>query len=72
MGRQSEQSSAREVSNEVSGRHDDCPHDERDAEQPKARRPGVVFLCRSGEGIEDRENLYQFMIRGVENALFFR
>lgn len=38
MGRQSEQSSAHEVSDGVGGQEDREPHDERDTKQPEARR----------------------------------
>ena len=38
MGRQSEQSSAHEVSDGVDGQEDREPHDERDTKQPEARR----------------------------------
>lgn len=37
MGRQSEQSSAHEVSDGVGGQEDRTPHDERDTQQPEAR-----------------------------------
>ena len=38
MGRQSEQSSAHEVSDGVGGQEDRTPHDERDTQQPEAGR----------------------------------
>ena len=38
VGRQSEQSSAHEVSDGVGGQEDREPHDERDTKQPEARR----------------------------------
>lgn len=38
MGRQSEQSSAHEVSDGIGGQEDREPHDERDTKQPEARR----------------------------------
>lgn len=38
VGRQSEQSSAHEVSDGVDGQEDREPHDERDTKQPEARR----------------------------------
>lgn len=38
MGRQSEQSSAHEVSDGVGGQEDREPHDERDTKQPEAGR----------------------------------
>ena len=42
VGRQSEQSSAHEVSDGVDGQEDREPHDERDTEQPETRR-GVLI-----------------------------
>ena len=83
VGRQSEQSSAHEVSNGVGGQEDCEPHDERDTKQPEARRGvGVDPLIEVGELVlhvlqhggvplqirRDREKFYQFMIRGIDRC----
>ena len=86
VGRQSEQSSAHEVSDGVGGQEDREPHDERDTKQPEAGRsissdPFVevvelgLHVLQHGCGplqIRRDRNLYQFRIRGVENALLTR
>lgn len=80
VGRQSERSSAHEVSDGVGDQEDCTPHDERDTKQPEARRGvGVDPLIEVGELVlqhgsvplqirRDRESFYQFRIRGIDRC----
>lgn len=71
VGRQSEQSSAHELSDGVGGQEDREPHDERDTKQPEARGGvGVDPLVEGSfadQGGDDRE-FYQFSIRGIDRC----
>lgn len=79
MGRQSEQSSAHEVSDGVGGQEDCTPHDERDTKQPEARRSissdplievGELVLQHGSVPlrIERGREFYQFRIRGIDRC----
>ena len=65
MGRQSEQSSAHEVSDGVGGQEDREPHDECDTQQPEARVVSSMTLFMSGTPKEEA-----FSIPGIEVRCF--
>lgn len=66
VGRQSERSSAHEVSDGVGDQEDCTPHDERDTKQPEARRGvGVDLLIEVGELVLQHGSVPLWIERGV-------
>ena len=70
VGRQSEQSSAHEVSDGVGGQEDCTPHDERDTQQSEARRGvGVDPLIDVGELVLQHGSVPLRIERGVRQRV---